>query len=471
VAITEDSNHILWLGTSGGGLNKFDRELNTFTHFSQNMGLTSSVVYGILEDNAKNLWMSTDNGIFKFNIKKENFTHFDLEDGLQSLEFNGGSYFKDKSGMMYFGGINGLNIFYPDSIRTNLFVPPIVITSINILNNRLKGEASEIILTHDQNFISFEFSALDYTNPKNNHYMFRLDGLDDGWNYVDAKRRIANYINLPAGDYIFHVVGTNSDGLWNRSGTSILITITPPFWQTWWFITLTVILIGAIIYYISTIRIKQQLAIEKIKTRLAADLHDNVGASLTEISILSEVAVHKSNNDSDVKELRGISDIARQLVDTMSDIVFVVNPDRDSLYDLIIKLKDSYNEFLQSVGISFKVKNIDKTNDIKLPMEYKQNLLLIFKEGINNAIKHSKCDKIVFEANVRGDVIEMILSDNGIGFNELDVGTGNGLRNMETRADKINGKMKWRSSVENGTRIRFVGKISRFNKIKSLLNV
>jgi ligand-binding sensor domain-containing protein/two-component sensor histidine kinase len=471
MSIIEDSNQMLWLGTSGGGLNKFDRELNTFTHYTQSKGLTSAVVYGILEDNAMNLWMSTDNGLFKFNAKNERFTHFDLEDGLQSLEFNGGSYFKDKSGMMYFGGINGLNIFYPDSIRTNLFVPPIVITSIIVLNNRIKGDASEIILTHDQNFISFEFSALDYTNPKYNQYKFRLEGLDDGWNYVDAKRRIANYINLPAGDYTFYVEGTNSDGLWNRGGTSILITITPPFWQTWWFITLMVILIGAVIYYLSTIRIKQQLAIEKIKTRLAADLHDNVGASLTEISILSEVAVHKSNNDSDTKELKGISDIARQLVDTMSDIVFVVNPERDSLYDLIIKLKDSYNEFLQSVGISFKVKNIDKTNDIKLPMEYKQNLLLIFKEGINNAIKHSKCNKIVLEANIRGDVIEMILSDDGIGFNELNSGAGNGLRNMETRADKINGKMKWRSSVEEGTVIRFIGKISKFNKLKSLLNV
>jgi ligand-binding sensor domain-containing protein/two-component sensor histidine kinase len=471
VAITEDSNHMLWLGTSGGGLNKFDRELNTFTRYSQNKGLTSAVVYGILEDEAKNLWMSTDNGIFKFDLNSENFTHFDLEDGLQSLEFNGGSYFQDKSRQLYFGGINGLNIFYPDSIRTNLFVPPIVITSINVLNNRIKGDASEIILTHDQNFISFEFSALDYTNPKNNKYAFRLDGLDDDWNYVDAKRRIANYINLPAGDFTFHVTGTNSDGLWNRGGTSILISITPPFWQTWWFITLMVILIGAIIYYVSTVRIKHQLAIEKIKTRVAADLHDNVGASLTEISILSEVAVHKSNNDSDIKELRSISNIARQLVDTMSDIVFVVNPERDSLYDLIIKLKDSYNDFLQSVGISFKVTNIDKTNDIKLPMDYKQNLLLIFKEGINNAIKHSRCNKIVLEANIRGDVIEMILSDNGIGFDELNTGTGNGIRNMETRAGKINGRMKWRSSVEKGTVIQFIGRISRFNKIKSLLNV
>ena len=471
MVITEDSNHMLWVGTSGGGLNKFDRESKIFTRYSQINRLTSAVVYGILEDDSKNLWISTDNGLFKFDLNNENFTHFDLEDGLQSLEFNGGSYFKDKSGMMYFGGINGLNFFYPDSIRTNSFIPPVVITTINVLNTRIKGDVSEIILSHDQNFISFEFSALDYTNPKQNQYEFMLEGLDDGWNYADASRRIANYINLPAGEYTFHVAGTNSDGLWNRSGTSILITISPPFWQTWWYISLMVILIGAIIYYLSTIRIKHQLAIEKIKTRVAADLHDNVGASLTEISILSEVAVHKSNDDGDSKELRSISEIARQLVDTMSDIVFVVNPERDSLYDLIIKLKDSYNEFLQSVGISFKVKNIDKTNDIKLPMDYKQNLLLIFKEGINNAIKHSRCDKIVLEANISGDVIEMILSDNGIGFDGAKSGTGNGIRNMETRANKINGRMKWHSSDKNGTVIRFIGKISRFNKIKSLLNV
>jgi len=470
LVIFEDSKKTMWIGTSGGGLNKFKRETKIFTRFSQKHGLTSSVVYGILEDNSNNLWLSTDNGIFKFDLLNERFTHFNIEDGLQSLEFNGGSYFKSKNGQMYFGGINGLNYFYPDSIGTNLFVPPIVITSISVLTNQLKGEATEIILSYDQNFISFEFSALDYSNPKNNQYAFMLEGLDNKWKYVDAENRVANYINLPAGEYIFHVRGTNADGLWNKSGTSIILIINPPYWLTWWFITLMTLLLGMILYYLSTNRIKHQLAIEKLKTKLAADLHDNVGASLTEISILSEVAVQKSNGVGNPKELKSISEIARQLIDTMSDIVFVVNPERDSLYDLIIKLKDSYNDFLNSVGISFKVKNIDKTNDIKLPMDYKQNLLLIFKEGINNSIKHSKCSKIILEANIRGDVIEMILSDDGSGFDEKNMIYGNGLRNMESRAKKISGRMKWRSSQLTGTVITFVGKIGRFNKLKSLLN-
>jgi ligand-binding sensor domain-containing protein/two-component sensor histidine kinase len=470
IVIYEDSKKTMWIGTSGGGLNKFDRKTNKFKHYSQKNGLTSSVVYGILEDNSNNLWLSTDNGLFKFDLLNEHFTHFNIEDGLQSLEFNGGSYFKANDGQIYFGGINGLNYFYPDSIGTNLFVPPIVITSISVLTNQIRGEANEIILSYDENFISFEFSALDYSNPKNNLYAFMLEGLDNNWKYVDAEHRVANYINLPAGEYMFHVKGTNTDGLWNKSGTSIKLIITPPFWLTWWFITLMTLVLGMILYYLSTNRIKHQLAIEKLKTKLAADLHDNVGASLTEISILSEVAVQKSSDAGNPKDLKNISEIARQVIDTMSDIVFVVNPERDSLYDLIIKLKDSYNDFLNSVGISFKVKNIDKTNDIKLPMDYKQNLLLIFKEGINNSIKHSKCSKIILEANIRGDVIEMILSDDGSGFDEKNMIRGNGLRNMESRANKINGRMKWNSSQITGTVITFIGKIGRFSKLKSLLN-
>jgi len=469
IAIQEDSQGLLWIGTSGGGLNKFDPDTKKFTRYSSGNGLTSAVVYGILEDKSNNLWMSSDDGIFRMEVAKEKFTYFGLEDGLQSLEFSGGAYFKDETEKMYFGGINGLIYFYPDSIRTNSFIPSVVITSINVFTNRIRGETEEIILSYDQNFISFEFSALDYTNPKENKYAFMLEGLDNNWKYVDAEHRIANYINLPQGEYSFHVKGTNSDGLWNTSGISIKLIITPPFWLTWWFITLMTLLLGMILYYLSTNRIKHQLAIEKLKTKLAADLHDNVGASLTEISILSEVAVQKSNGEGNPKELKNISEIARQLIDTMSDIVFVVNPERDSLYDLIIKLKDSYNDFLNSVGISFKVKNIDKTNDIKLPMDYKQNLLLIFKEGINNSIKHSKCSKIILEANIRSDVIEMILRDDGSGFDDKNMIYGNGLRNMESRAKKIGGKMKWQSSQEKGTVIIFIGKIDRFNKLKFLL--
>ena len=470
MSILEDSHNKLWIGTSGGGLSKLDRETNSFKSYTQKNGLSSAVVYGILEDNSNNLWLSTDNGIFKFNIDNESFAHFNMEDGLQSQEFNGGSYFKSSDGRMYFGGINGINYFYPDSIRTNFYVPPVVITSVNILTTQMKGDFNEIILSHNQNFISFEFSALDYSNPAENQYAFMLEGLDNEWKNVDSERRIANYINLPPGEYYFHVIGSNSDGLWNRSGTTVKLTINPPFWLTWWFITLVIIIAGTTVYYLSTLKIKQQLAIERLKTKLAADLHDNVGSSLTEISILSEVAAQTNNGLGDSKVLKSISETARQLVDTMSDIVFVVNPERDSLHDLIIKIKDSYYDFLTSAGISFRVRNIDKADDIKLPMDYKQNLLLIFKEGINNAIKHSKCKTILLEAKVKGDLIEMTLSDNGCGYDQENINFGNGIRNIESRAGKINGKVEWISGSGNGTTLKFVGKISRFKKIKSFLN-
>ncbi len=426
-------------------------------------------MYGILEDNSRNLWLSTDDGIFKFDIEIEKFTQFGLEDGLQSLEFSGGAYFKNKSGKMYFGGINGLNYFYPDSIPVNNYVPPVVISSIKLFNDNLKGELDEIILSYDQNFISFEFSALDYTNPRRNKYSYKLEGLQQNWQNVDANMRIANYTNLPAGEYIFRVIGSNSDGVWNTEGASIKLIITPPYWQTWWFITLVIIILGFITYYISTLSIKNQLAIEQLKTKIASDLHDNVGAGLTEISILSEVAAQKmdGNAEKNSKEIKNISNIARELVDNMSDIVWVVNPQRDSLYDLIIKLKDSYNEFLNTVGISFQVKNIDKTDDVHLPMDYKQNLLMMFKEAINNAIKHSNCKKITLEANVRNDVIELMLTDDGIGIENYNKTSGNGITNMENRAKKLGGRMKWRSEREEGTKVIFISKLSKFRKISS----
>ncbi|MEE9450890.1 MAG: two-component regulator propeller domain-containing protein [Ignavibacteriaceae bacterium] len=469
MTILEDSQGTLWIGTSGGGLNKFDPPTKKFTRYSTREGLTSAVVYGILEDNSNHLWISTDDGIFEFDPASERFTHFGLEDGLLSLEFSGGAYFKDKNGMMYFGGINGINYFYPDSIVINSYIPTVVISSIKIFNEELKGEQDEIILSHDQNFISFEFSSLDYSNPKQNKYSFILEGLQKEWHLADASFRMANYTNLPAGEYIFYVKGTNSDGIWNETGTRIKLIITPPYWQTWWFIMFVIITLGFLIYYISTVSIKNQLAIEQLKTKIASDLHDNVGAGLTEISILSEVATQKmdDNAEKNSKEIKSISNISRELVDNMSDIVWVVNPQRDSLYDLIIKLKDSYNEFLNTVGISFQVKNIDKTDDVHLPMDYKQNLLMMFKEAINNAIKHSNCKKITLDANVRNDVIELILTDDGIGIDDHTNKSGNGITNMENRAKKLGGRMKLRSEREEGTKVIFISKLSKLRKIWS----
>ncbi|MBU1680411.1 MAG: hypothetical protein KKD86_16430 [Bacteroidetes bacterium] len=468
LTIFEDSEGNLWIGTSGGGLNRFDKKTESFERFTIKHGIKSKVIYGILEDNRKNLWFSSDNGLFKYNMKNADVTYFDLKDGLQSMEFSGGAYFKNSTGEMFFGGINGVNHFFPDSVKGNIYIPPIVISEFKIFNERVKGEVEDIALSYTQNFFSFEFSALDYTNPGDNQYAYILEGLETGWHYTDALLRRANYTNLEPGKYIFRVKGSNNDGVWNHEGISVKVEILPPFWKTWWFMLLSIITIGSVVSFLISMRVKHLLAIEKLKLRLAADLHDNVGAGLTEISILSELASKEiksmSKNASD--KLNNISTIARHLVDSMSDIVWFVNPKRDSLYDLIIRLTDSYSDLLHEIGISFKTINLENIVAVKIPMDVRQNLYLIFKEGINNSIKHSKCKKINLETKLKNSVLEMTLYDDGIGIPENSGSLGNGLKNMISRARNMGGQLNIVSENQTGTKITFTGNIGTKSILK-----
>jgi ligand-binding sensor domain-containing protein/two-component sensor histidine kinase len=465
MTINEDYRGNLWVGTYGGGLQRFDSRTGKFVRYNKKYKMNSSVIFGILEDTGRMLWLSTDNGLFKFNPQTEHFLQYDLHDGLQGLEYSGGAYYKSKKGEMFFGGINGLNYFYPDSVKVNQYIPPIIITSIKVFDKPLSGERDTVELDHSQNFFSFEFSALDYTNPIDNQYAYILEGFDYDWHYVDSKRRIANYTNLPPGDYIFRVCGSNNDGVWNNNGARVYIKILPPFWETWWFVTGFILIVGFFLYYVSTIRFRNLLAIEKLKSKLAADLHDNIGSGLTEISILSELSSHDLDQSyPDLsKNLKSLSEKARMLIDNMSDIVWMVNPQRDTFYHLILRLKDSYSDLMNSAGISFKTTNIEKFRILKLPMEYKQNIFLIFKEGINNSIKHSKCKKISLEANLNKDVLELTLKDDGVGFSTEKNINGNGIFNMKNRANIIGAKLNIDSS-EDGTTIKFSGKVDGLKK-------
>ena len=250
LVIRSDIHNNLLIGTYGGGLNVMNIENNKFERFTAKDGLTSDVVYGILEDKKHNLWMSTDNGLFKYNQLNKKFTHFDIHDGLQSKEYSGGAYFKAQNGQMFFGGINGLNYFYPDSIHENTYIPPVVITSVEVMGKKIKGERDSLTLKYNQNFVTFQFSALDYTNPEDNLYEYRLEGLENKWQKVNAKYRIATYTDLEPGKYIFKVRGSNNDGLWNLQGKAISLIILPPFWRTWWFVLLSGLLSVLIIIFL-----------------------------------------------------------------------------------------------------------------------------------------------------------------------------------------------------------------------------
>ncbi|MBN2274196.1 MAG: PAS domain S-box protein [Bacteroidales bacterium] len=276
--IFEDKNGVLWVGTGGGGLNRFDRVHETFRSFSQDDGFIDDMIYNILEDSYNNLWLSTSNGIIKFNTKTEAVKNYSKSDGLQHNVFSPGAAFRSPSGELYFGGVNGYTSFYPDSIRDNLNTPAIVITSFRISGRGKTHNARDytrtslnylkkIILPHYLNSIAFEFASLDYTLPEKNKYKYRLTGYHEDWSYVNADRRYVSYDNLPSGRYIFTVKGSNNDLVWNEEGRSIEVIISPPFYKSNIFrIFMLIFVLGALsflVFYIVTRYQHEKLRVEE----------------------------------------------------------------------------------------------------------------------------------------------------------------------------------------------------------------
>ncbi|MCK5056986.1 MAG: response regulator [Candidatus Aminicenantes bacterium] len=256
MCVYEDRGETLWVGTYGGGLNRFNRETERFTHFTEREGLPNNVVYGILEDEEGALWLSTNNGISKFDPRKGTFKNYDMGDGLQHNEFNAGAYFKSRrSGEMFFGGFNGFNAFFPAEIKDSTYIPPVVITELRLFNTPVPigepedasailtksiTETGEIELSYRNNVLSFSYAALHYVSPGKNRYAYIMENLDQDWNRVGTGNTAA-YTYIPPGKYVFRVKGSNNDGVWNEEVVSLKIRVVPPFWETWWFYLLCIL--------------------------------------------------------------------------------------------------------------------------------------------------------------------------------------------------------------------------------------
>jgi len=273
-----DSN-TLWIGTLGGGLDQFNQITGEFVHFTEKDGLPNSVIYGILGDEAGNLWLSTNNGLSEFSPKTKIFRNYDVDEGLQSNEFNQGAYFKSSAprNEMFFGGIEGFNRFYPARLHDNPYLPSVVLTAFKKFDRLVKldtaiTDITRLKLSHRDNFFSFAFAALDYTNSAKNQYAYKLEGFDDDWIYCGT-RRYASYTNLDGGEYIFRVKGANSDGVWNEQGVAIKIIVAPPFWKTWWFVSFSIIMLVFLGYGIYRHKLHDDLAQARIASELKA-AHD-----------------------------------------------------------------------------------------------------------------------------------------------------------------------------------------------------
>ena len=278
-SLNEDSSGNLWLGTQGGGLNRWERQdleagRARFHHLSKRHGLPSNVVNGTLWDDEESLWVSTNGGLSRLDPSTERFVNYDASHGLQSNEFNFAAVMRASDGEMFFGGVDGFNTFFPEMIRGNRHSPPVVLTAFlksnqPVASGRSLSELREISLRHEDRFIAFEFSALDFAAPEKNRYMHKLEGFDPDW--VDAgSRRRATYTNLDPGDYVFRVKAANNDGLWNEDGLAIRIDAMPPPWKTGWAYLFYALAISALIaLFLRSQARKQRWASELNRTNAA----------------------------------------------------------------------------------------------------------------------------------------------------------------------------------------------------------
>ena len=276
MAIYQDNRGDLWIATAGGGLNKFHYETETFAHYQELEGLPNDVVYGILEDNGGNLWLSTNKGISRFDPLTGSFKNYDVTDGLQSNEFSMFSYFKTRSGEMFFGGVNGITMFFPEQIMDNSYIPPIVLTSLtqageNAISRRGAETIQEVTFYWPRNFFEFEYAALSYAQPEKNQYAYMLEGFDKDW-IMMGTRRFGRYTNLPGRTYTLRIKGSNNDGIWNEEGIAIKIRIVPPFWETLWFrgtaaLVLFVVMVGGFRLRVKNIEARSRELEYQVKER------------------------------------------------------------------------------------------------------------------------------------------------------------------------------------------------------------
>jgi signal transduction histidine kinase/ligand-binding sensor domain-containing protein len=477
LSIFEDSRGDIWIGTLGGGLNRYDQQTDTFKHFTQKDGLPNDVVYGILEDAANNLWLSTNKGISCFNSNTGEFSNYDLHDGLQGNEFNQGAFFKSRSGEMFFGGINGFNSFFPEAIQQNTNIPQIVITKFRVFDKEIRLSSSletinEIQLSYKQNYFSFEFSALDYTIPEKNEYMYMLEGYDREWIH-SGTRRYAAYTNLSGGEYVFRVKGSNNDGVWNEAGRSVKIIITPPYWETWWAKLIIVgigISIGYSFYRIRITKIKnERLAQQELskrfiefqeheRKRIASELHDSLGQNLLIIkNALQQCEGQVSIQNNILEDLHEISELAQESIDEVREISYDLHPHTLDRLGLGKAIQSCVKKFMHVSPIQFTY-NSDEIDKLFSPIE-EIHIFRIIQEALNNVVKHSEATECIVNVKQNGINLEIQIIDNGKGFKSDNLfvtgktNEGFGISNITERVKLLKGEIIIKSSPNNGAAV------------------
>ena len=319
------------------------------------------------------------------------------------------------------------------------------------VNNRPIPVTDQLNLKYHDRNISFTWALIHYDKPFQTEYYCKLEGVDEQWRNTGYTGYI-QYNSLQAGTYTFYYKASSPDGTMSEV-RKLTIVMAPPFWKTWWFILLSICCAGTVIYIVYRYRLQQALKLEKLRMKISTDLHDDIGSTLSSISILSDIALREKTRSKPGEMLNEIKENSISLMDKMDDIVWSINPKNDSLENLLLRMKRLASKVFEAKKISYSIDIHDAVKEVKLPMQYRQHIYLVLKEAINNIVKHSGCTRAVIDVTYRQHVLEVIVRDNGKGFDKNDTSFGNGLMSMEERAKMLNTTLDIRTGKDTGTDI------------------
>ncbi len=455
----------LWIANSNTGLLRLDdvnAERLNFASYTPAKGLSSVAVSCVTEDEFGRIYAGTGRGLDRLNPETGQIENFTTADGLpnSSVEIA----HRDRKNNLWFGTSDGLARFVPEPQRTreppNIFITGLrvsgVARAVSVLG---ETEIPTLELAADQRQIAVDFLGLGTNLGERLRYEYRFGESD----WMPTTERTVNFANLAAGKYRFEVRAVTADRIYSRAPALLSFKIAAPFWVQWWFIVSVLLAASLAIYALYRFRLTRLLELERMRTRIATDLHDDIGANLTRISLLSEVAKQKSTNGNG-NLLTSIADIARESVASMNDIVWAISPEHDSLADLTARMRRHAEEIfaLRDVDLEFNAP-VDDAN-LKLSVGVRRDVLLIFKEAVNNAAKHSDCSQVSIDFRCRHSVLFLRVKDDGKGFETDAESDGQGLRSMTRRARALGGKLTLEARSQNGTLVQFempLPKISR----------
>lgn len=450
----------LWVASDRDGIARLDdpqAEHPSFVKYTIADGLASNGISCITEDKLGRMYFGTARSLDRFDLETRRIRHYTKADGLASNAVR--VAFRDRSGALWFGTDQGISRLIPGPDPPPS-PPPVLISGLRIAGDvraiSALGETdvSGLVLNPNQNQLSIDFVGLGFAAGEALRYQYKLTGADKDWSAPTDQRTI-NYASLSPGRYQFQVLAVTADGNTSSKAASISFTILTPIWQRWWFVTLFALTAGLAMWIIYRFRVGRLIELERVRTRIATDLHDDIGSSLSQIALLSEVVRRRVNRDDPpvTESLAQIAGSSRELVDSMSDIVWAIDPHKDHLSDLTQRMRRFASEIFTARDMEFRFQEAE-AEDIKLGADVRRQVFLVFKESINNIVRHSDCRQADIEFRVEHGWLTLKVSDDGKGFDIREEGNGHGLASMRERARAMGGELELISNNGDGTTVR-----------------